>query len=263
MQHPDHYMPGYTPRIVHFMERRTAETHAQFFLLHLRPGMKLLDCGCGPGTITRGLAARGAPGEVVGIDLEESQLEIGRKDPEHPQNLTYVKAGVYQLPFPDAHFDAVFSHALFEHIAEPVAALREIKRVLKPGGVAGLCSPDWDGFIFAPPDPEIDAAAALFRRIQEANGGNTTAGRRLGVWMGEAGWKDIKMAARYECQDDLGLMADFLYDRLERAPKQDDIFGRGWCDEASLKRMLHELRQWEKRKDGLFGLTWVSAVGRA
>ncbi len=262
MEHADHYMPGYTPRIVRFMEARSAETHAQFFLPLLKPGMKLLDCGCGPGTITRGLAARVAPGEVVGIDLEETQIEIGRKDPAHPANLTYVQSGVYALPFPDGQFDAVFSHALFEHIAEPVKALREIKRVLKPGGVAGLCSPDWDGFMFAPPDPEVQAAAALFRRIQEANGGNTTAGRRLGVWLGEAGWRDVRMAARYECQQDLTLMSEFLYDRLARAPKQDDVFGRGWTDEASLKRILHALRLWEKRPDGLFGLTWVSAVGR-
>jgi SAM-dependent methyltransferase len=250
----EHYTPGYAPRIVRFMERRTAETHAAFFLPHLRSGLRLLDCGCGPGTITRGLAARVGPGPVVGVDVEETQLDIARSDLRNPANLTYRNSGVYQLPFPDAHFDAVFAHALFEHLGEPVKAARELRRVTKPGGLIGLCAPDWDGFLFGPPDPEVLAAAALYRRLQEDNGGNPTAGRSLGLWLTEAGWSEVQMSARYECQDDLHLMGEFLRDRLERSPKQDDV---------SLKRILQALRTWEKRRDGLFALAWVSAIARA
>ncbi|HVU37341.1 MAG TPA: methyltransferase domain-containing protein [Opitutales bacterium] len=259
---PDRYMPGYTPRIVSFMTRRSAETHAAFFLPHLQPGMRLLDCGCGPGTITRGLAARVTPGEAVGIDLEASQLELARAEPGSPANLHYVQAGIYALPFPDAYFDAVFSHAVFEHIAEPVRAAGEIHRVLKPGGVAGLCSPDWDGFIFAPEEENLLAATKLFRRIQEAQGGDTRAGRHLGGWLREAGFSAVKVSARYECQEDLHVMGDFLCDRLERAPQQDDIYARGWADAAALEKMLQAIRAWEKQPDGLFALAWVQAVAR-
>lgn len=258
----DHYMPGYTKRIVAFMEARSAETHAAFFLPLLKPGLRLLDCGCGPGTITRGLAARVAPGEAVGIDLEESQLTIARQHPQNPPNLSFVKAGVYELPFPDNHFDLVFSNALFEHIAEPVRAAKEIRRVLKPGGRVGLCSPHWDGFIFAPLDEEVEAAAKLFRRLQEAQGGNTRAGQSLGVWLGEAGFATVEMTARYECQEDLSLFGDFLCDRLERSPQQDDAINRGLIDSASLDRMMKAIRTWEKRPDGVFALAWVQAVAQ-
>jgi len=260
---PERYMPGYTPPIVSFMTRRSAETHAAFFLPQLKPGMRLLDCGCGPGTISRGLAARVAPGEVIGVDVEVSQLELARQDPANPSNLRYIQAGVYELPFLNAEFDAVFSHALFEHLAEPVRAAQEIRRVLKPGGLVGLCSPDWDGFIFAPHDPEVEAAAKLFRRLQEAQGGNTAAGRKLGTWLEEAGFKNIKLSARYECPDDLAVMGSFLCDRLKRAPQQDDVFGRGWTDPESLQRMLQAVQAWEKRSDGLFALAWVGAVAHA
>jgi len=259
---PERYMPGYTPKIVSFMTRRSAETHAAFFLPHLKAGMRLLDCGCGPGTITRGLAARVSPGEVTGVDLEASQLELAKKDSVQSKNLNFIQAGVYELPFPDSHFDAVFSHALFEHIAEPVRAAKEIRRVLKPDGDVGLCSPDWDGFIFAPPDPEVEAAAKLFRRLQEAQGGNTNAGRQLGVWLDEAGFNEIKLTARYECPEDLAVMGSFLHDRLERSPKQDDVFGKGWTDPASLQKMLKAIQAWEKRTDGLYALAWVHAVAR-
>ncbi len=255
-------MPGYTPRIVSFMTRRSADSHAAFFQPHLHPGLRLLDCGCGPGTITRGLAAQVAPGEVVGVDLEASQLALAKNEPSHPANLRYVQSGVYELPFAVDYFDAAFAHALFEHIAEPVRAAREIHRVLKPGGVAGLCSPDWDAFIFTPLNAELEAATKLFRRLQEAQGGNTTAGRRLGQWLVEAGFRDVKLSARYECLEDLTVMGDFLYDRLERAPKQDDVFGRGWTDATSLAQMLKAIRTWEKRPDELFALAWVQAVAR-
>ena len=261
MPAPDRYMPGYTPRIVSFMTRRMAETHAAFFLPRLRPGMRLLDCGCGPGSITRGLAAAVAPGEVIGVDLEPSQLDLARREPGTPPNLQYIQTGVYELPFPDGHFDAVFAHALFEHLAEPVRAAREIRRVLKPAGLAGLCSPDWGGFIFAPPDPDLENAALLFRRIQESHGGNTAAGRNLGQWLAAAGFADVTLSARYECQEDLSVMGDFLCDRLERAPQQDNIISQGWVDSATLNRMLQSIRAWEKKPDGLFALAWISAIG--
>jgi ubiquinone/menaquinone biosynthesis C-methylase UbiE len=53
------------------MVRRTVETNASFVPPHLRPGLSVLDCGCGPGSITVGLAGRVAPGQVVGIDVAD------------------------------------------------------------------------------------------------------------------------------------------------------------------------------------------------
>jgi len=258
----DRYMPGYTPRVLSLMTRRSADEHAAFFLPYFLPGMSVLDCGCGPGNITRGLAESVAPGEVIGVDLDASQIELAQANKDNSANLTFVQAGVYALPFPDGHFDAVFSHALFEHIAEPVRAAREIHRVLKPGGVVGLCSPDWGGFIFAPEYPEIEAASTLFRRLQESHGGNTTAGRRLGGWLTEAGFKHVRPAARYECDDDLSIISGFLRDRLERAPREDNVFARGWTTLEALDGMLRALREWETRADGLCAIAWLSALAR-
>src|SRR5512142_1845750 len=101
---------------------RQAESHAAFFTPYLSPGMRLLDCGCGPGSITCGLAGIVAPGGVVGIDLYAKALDAAQS----VSNVRFQAASVYELPFPDGSFDAVFSHAVLEHLAEPLKALAEM-----------------------------------------------------------------------------------------------------------------------------------------
>jgi len=105
-----------------------------------------------PGTITLDLAQRVAPGEIVGIDREHSQLALAREAARDRglANATFQIASLYELPFPNASFDFAFAHALFEHLKEPLQALVEIRRVLKPGGLVALRSPDWAGFFLLP-----------------------------------------------------------------------------------------------------------------
>src|SRR5262250_1908224 len=102
------YTHGHAPATLQQHAQRTADEAAAFLLPHLRPGMRLLDVGCGPGSITRGLAQRLAPGEVVGLDLSRETLAAARADAAARglTNLTYAEGSVYELPFPDASFDA-------------------------------------------------------------------------------------------------------------------------------------------------------------
>ena len=80
--------------------------------------MRVLDAGCGPGTITVGLARAVAPAEVVGIDAELGVLARARglAAAQAVENVTFRPADVYALPFPDDYFDAVFAHTLLEHL---------------------------------------------------------------------------------------------------------------------------------------------------
>ena len=96
------------------MGDRTAERQAVFFAPHLRSGMRLLDCGCGPGSITLGLAAIVAPAEAVGIDIGEGPLRMARELASELgiTNVRFQTANVSELLFPDRSFDAVFAHAV-------------------------------------------------------------------------------------------------------------------------------------------------------
>src|SRR3712207_1758805 len=111
-----------------------------FERVHLPPGGRLLDVGFGIGTITVGFADLVATGEVIGIDVEPTQLERAQAlaIERRVTNVRFEVADVYRLPFPDGSFDAAYANSLLQHLADPVAALREVHRVLRPGGVVGV-----------------------------------------------------------------------------------------------------------------------------
>ncbi len=131
------------------MVRRSAEKQAAFLLPYLQPGMSLLDCGCGPGSITLGLAQRIAPGTVVGVDFDPGEVERAQKlaAEQGVTNVQFKTGNVYELPFADGTFDACFSNALLDHLSDPIAALREMRRILKADGILGARTADRDGYL--------------------------------------------------------------------------------------------------------------------
>ena len=206
-------------------------------------------CGCGPGSITVGIAARVAPGEVVGIDFAPDQVARARHAAarEGCRNVRFEAANVYSLPFENGRFERVFSHALFEHLADAQRALRELYRVLAPGGVIGLCSPDCGGFLLSPASLAASRALDAYMALQSGNGGDVRAGRNQGVQLAAAGFEAIELSARYECYDSRELIAEYLARRLEQAGDVASAFA---------------LRDWSKEKPGMFAQAWVSAVAR-
>jgi ubiquinone/menaquinone biosynthesis C-methylase UbiE len=103
----------------------------------LKPGLKVLDVGCGPGTITLGVAEAVNPGEVVGIDTAKHRVDEAREGAakiSHPGNITFQVGDSHHLDFPDNTFDVVYSHTVLHFFLEPVMGLKEQKRVARKGG---------------------------------------------------------------------------------------------------------------------------------
>jgi ubiquinone/menaquinone biosynthesis C-methylase UbiE len=164
----EEYTPGYTQTASDFMAQRSAMNHAKFLLPHLDPTSRLLDCGCGPGSISCDLAKIVVSGHVEGIDREPSQVDLARTraSAQGLNNATFSIGSIYDLPFPNSSFNVVFAHAIFEHISPPEKALAEILRVLEPGGLVAIRSPDWGGFIVWSEIPGLQAAITSGRLRQ-------------------------------------------------------------------------------------------------
>src|SRR5229473_5071629 len=131
------YQHGHHVSVVANHAKRTADTAAAFFLPFLKPGMRLLDVGCGPGSITAGLAKRVEPAETIGIDPSASVIATARSLAEGKAggHLTFEVGNIYEPRFAPETFDAVFAHQVLQHLARPVDALRQVAKLLKPGGV--------------------------------------------------------------------------------------------------------------------------------
>jgi ubiquinone/menaquinone biosynthesis C-methylase UbiE len=243
------YTPGHTDNAVSFMRHRRAATHAAFALDLFKSGMTVLDCGCGPGSITLDLARLVAPGAVTGVDAQGEQFAEGREAAAREGlDVRFEEANVTQLPLADASFDAVFSHALFEHLPNPAGAAREIARVLKPGGFFAVRSPDWGGFMLYPYLPVVEQAVLAYQKLVRDHDGDPQAGRKLPAILRAVGFTNIKISATYEIYEDPKRVAEYLALQLDRGAAIDTPEGAA-------------MRRWSKDPDALFAQAWVEVIG--
>ena len=138
------YTHGHHESVLRSHQRRTAEDSAAYLLPHLKSGLSVLDIGCGPGTITADLAARVAPGAVTAVDQVADVLDVARAAAvrRNLTNVSFATADVHRLEFPDNTFDVVHAHQVLQHVADPVQALREMRRVCRPGGCVAIIWPN-------------------------------------------------------------------------------------------------------------------------
>jgi ubiquinone/menaquinone biosynthesis C-methylase UbiE len=260
------YSVGYGPGIHRWHTERTAANRAGFLLPYLQSGMRLLDCGCGPGSITVGLAEAVTPGQVVGVDLEPRQVERARAlaAERGVANVRFEPGNIYELPFGDATFDAVFAHNVLEHLGDPLRALQEMRRVLKSDGLVGVRDPDLSVGFFVPSTVLLEEATRLLRRVREHNGSSPHYARHQRRLLSEAGFPRTEGFAFAEYQgnaDAIHAFADALIEVL-RAPETADVaVSQGWADRARLDAMAQEVRVWSECPHALHVLVDCAAIG--
>jgi ubiquinone/menaquinone biosynthesis C-methylase UbiE len=251
------------------LARRVAATSAGFFLPHLRPGMRVLDCGCGPGSITVGLADAIAPGEVVGLDVQPPQVERARSFAVERSvaNVRFETGSVYESLFADASFDAAFAHTLLLHLREPLRALREMKRVLKSGGVVGISDDDGETILFEPRTPLLTEAYGLLMRLIQYHGGNPYGARNYRQLLLQAGFARPVATASiwgggcWGTPEDTRDFAGWFVDQLSTPPAVDVVLAQGWADQAGLAAMVSEIMAWGERPDAYLAVMGVAAIG--
>ncbi|MEU2490771.1 methyltransferase domain-containing protein [Streptomyces sp. NPDC007883] len=195
------YTHGHHESVLRSHRWRTAANSAAYLVPELRPGTDLLDVGCGPGTITADLASLVGPGTVTAVDAAADVLEQAREAvrARGRDNVRFAVADVHALDFPDDSFDVVHAHQVLQHVGDPVAALREMRRVCRPGGVVAVRDSDYGAFAWFPEVPELDTWLELYHRVARANGGEPDAGRRLYAWARAAGFTAITATASAWC----------------------------------------------------------------
>lgn len=260
-----HYAVGYNKGATDMMASRSVERAAGFLLPYLRPGMRVLDCGCGPGSISTGLAACVAPGNLVGIDIEQSQVEAAteRARALGLSNARFERANLLELPFADGSFDAAFVNTVLCHVTEPLAAMREIHRVLAPGGVLGARDTDYRAGLVAPEEPLLLRYRQLLEEMVRRNG-DPYIGVRLPALARLSGFTSVAISAVYECSSG----EEELRVRAERVAHMfggsfgKEVVALGLSTEAELEAVVAAYRQYASHPDRFSAVAFVQVVAR-
>jgi len=262
----DRYTHGHHASVVGQHARRTAEVDAAFLLPHLRPGMRLLDVGCGPGSITAGLARVVAPGEVVGIDVVPAVLDQARAANAAVSNLRFAEGSVYALAYGDASFDVCYAHQVLQHLTRPVDAAREMRRVLRPGGAVGVRDADYATMTAFPHTPEIGQWLALYHAVAARNGAEADAGRRLPGWLDDAGFHDISVSATTVLFKGRAAVENWglsWAERVTRSALATQAVEYGLATPAELEAIADGWRRWTREPQAFFFYVNIEAIGRA
>ena len=240
------YTMGYDENFQQLLRRRSAETHAAYLLPHLKPGDSVLDFGCGPGTISVGLARAVEPGELHGVDVEETQIEVARAAAQAGghANATFHVADVTALSFEDNHFDAAHCHAVLMHVPDTRAVLAEVMRVLKPGGIIASREMFVTSSFLEPSSEDVDGAWTTFARLLQGNGGHPQMGRELKYAFLEAGFTNIRASASFDhfgSAEDVAFLRAFI----------DDWFYSPRVIEAAVQFGLASREQFDQWRKGL------------
>ncbi len=247
--------------------RRSAQRNAAFLLPLLRPGMRLLDVGCGPGSITVGLAeAVGADGEAVGVDLSAAMIDAARAlaAERGVTNVGYDIADACALPFEDMTFDAAFSHALLQHLPDPLMAVREMHRVLKPGGVIGIADADLSGSLIHPSTPSLQQSLELMIALRRHDGGTPDAGRRLRELLHDAGFPNTAASVIADAdgaKETAARAGEWQARYFEAPPLVAHVVAAGLASQAELLAMSAAWRAWGSEPGAFWARFWCQSVG--
>ena len=253
------YSHGHHNSVLQSHRWRTAENSAAYLLPRLKPADRLLDVGIGPGTITLDLAGRLSEGSVVGIDSAPAAVAATRTfaTARDARNLRLLVGDIYHLGFTDASFDIVHAHQLLQHLANPVAALREMRRVCVPGGIVAARDADYAAMTWHPPSAAISRWLALYHEVARSNGGEPDAGRLLLSWARAADLTDVVASASAWCfatSADIAWWSETWAERLTHSDFAHQAVERGLSEPAELARLAEGWRRWAELPGAWFAV---------
>ena len=254
------YTHGHAESVLRSHRTRTGQNSAGYLLPHLRPGLDLLDIGSGPGTITADLAELVAPGQVTAVEVTDAALAHTRAEAERRGSpaVRLIVADVHDLRLPSGSFDVVHAHQVLQHVADPVAALREMMRVGRPGGVVAVRDGDYSGFTWYPELPGLDRWRELYRAAARANGGEPDAGRRLLAWAHAAGATGITASSSTWCYADpesRQAWGGTWADRMTGSAITEQLLSSGLASRRDIEDIAGAWRRWAADPDG-----WISVL---
>ena len=260
------YVHGYTGKEA---KRLNDQSNSLEEILHYdsvwSSGELVLEAGCGTGAQTKIIAVKNPRSNFVSIDISEDSLIeariLARK--LDIENVEFCKADIFNIPFEDGTFDHVFVCFVLEHLSNCIAALRELKRVLKISGTICVIEGDHGSTFFHPDSKEAHSAIQCQVELQKQMGGDANVGRKLFPLLKDAGFKDIRVSPRMVYVDGSRpeLIEGFTRNTFTAMIEgiKDTAVSAGLIDETSFDRGINDLYN-TAGENGVFCYTFFKAI---
>jgi len=254
------YTHGHHESVLRSHRWRTAANSAGYLLPRLRPGARLLDVGCGPGTITLDLAdLLGPSGSVTALERTEEALDLARAEvaKRGATNVELTVGDALALDFPDDSFDVVHAHQVVQHVDDPVLALREMRRVCRPGGTVAVRESDYSAFTWWPAVPELDRWLEVYQQVARSNHAEPDAGRRLLAWAHAAGFTEVEASSSTWCfatPEDRAWWGGLWAERVVGSALATQVVELGIATAAELSDLASGWRRWAEDPDAWFSV---------
>ncbi|MDO5678466.1 MAG: methyltransferase domain-containing protein [Propionibacteriaceae bacterium] len=263
------YIRGHHASVVASHGARTMADSAAYLAPQLRPGMSVLDVGCGPGSITLDLAAAvaGEGARVVGVENTSAPLELARRNAAQRGDtlVEWELADAYGLPFEDGTFDVAHAHQVLQHLADPVAALREMARVTRPGGLVAARDADYGGMIWYPPLPGLTRWLDVYRQTARANNGEPDAARHMLAWAHAAGLTDVQVSTstwHYSGDEGRAFWGGQWQKRALESAFATQSVEAGVATPDELPGIAEAWREWSEDPDAWFAMLHTEILAR-
>ncbi|RMJ24048.1 hypothetical protein PHISP_05069 [Aspergillus sp. HF37] len=264
---PNTYTTDHSSSVLRTHSWRTAANSAGYLLPHLRPEMTILDVGCGPGSISVDLAKRVPSGWVTGMEYVADPLTQAREyaEAEGTQNTTFVTGDIHSLPFADNTFDVVHVHQVLQHIADPVKALTEMRRVAKTDGL--VVARESAHLTWSPSSEGLSKWWELTVKMAREKGGNPHPGARIHEWASLAGFEmgRIQRSAGAWCfstPEERRYWGGSMGERIKDSGFANKSVGEGFATHEELEDMARAWRGWTEDESGWFGVLHGEMVCR-
>ncbi|CAO3565966.1 unnamed protein product [Mortierella alpina] len=253
------YSIDHTSAVLKTHSWRTVQNSAAYLLPHIQPHMSILDVGCGPGSISVDLAKRVPHGKVVGIEYTPEPLADARSfaAQEGVTNAEFQVGDIHSLDFPDDTFDIVHAHQVLQHVADPVLALQEMRRVCKPGGIVAAREsilPTW-----YPESPGLVAYWELQTRMARLKGGNPHPGNHIHTWAMKAGFERSQITCSagtwcFSTPEERRYWGGTMEERTLSSAYATIALEMNLATQEELKGLAKAWRDWVEDENGWFAL---------
>ena len=257
---------GYSSPARSILSTRTAERQAAFILSHLKEDMKILDIGCGNGSITNGLSKYVPQGSVIGVDISDIQIAEAKEESERLglRNVSYIKTDLLKnWVYSDSSIGAIYSHTVMSQIPDPQHIVNEAHRTLIDGGFIAFREPYYGHNIY------LNHTArkkyhCIYEQVMHLNGGNVSVGMELPQYLKNAGFSKIQVIPKYsstwEPEDRLNKARKYA-EMTRKAAFMDQAEEMGWITSQDRQNLANDLISEAQTPYGVVSFCMIEVIG--